>query len=200
MRIRRILKNRQCKHCNTFNSPFRRTCTICEMPTSGFFGHQDRAAAAMRRVAGLVEAAGRWALLVLALAAVMLRGTAVDLYDLMPAFAAYGAAQLIALQLLDVAERVAPGPTWREAADDLRAVEVKLTDSPSRVLAVGELNRHGGIAPLIGILRAVAAHAMFQKEVAEEAGDVQDAEALERLGQATKVAADEMNADMEAAW
>ncbi|MGA5643282.1 hypothetical protein ACPCTN_31650 [Streptomyces cinereoruber] len=200
MRIRPVLKNRQCKQCDTFNSPLRLTCMICEMPMIGVSRHQARTAAAVRRVAGLVEAVGRWALLALALVAVIWRGAAVDLYDLMPALAAYGAAQLVALLLEDVAEFADPGPTWQEAAEDLRAVEKKLADSKSRVRAVGELNRHGGVAPVIGILRALAAHAMFEKEACREDEDVQEADAQERLEQALKAAAREMEADMERAW
>ncbi|MFE9406879.1 hypothetical protein ACFYNY_34790 [Streptomyces sp. NPDC006530] len=200
MRIRRILKNRQCKQCDTFNNPFRLTCMACQTPMSGVSRHQARTAAIARRVASLVEAVGHWALPILALVAFTWRGPAVDLYDLMPALAAYGAAQFIALLLEEAAERVAPGPTWKEAAEDLRAVEKKLADSPSRVLAVGELNRHGGVAPVTGILRALAAHAMFEKEACQEDDDVQEANAQERLEQALKTAAREMDADMERAW
>ncbi|MEV4046067.1 hypothetical protein [Streptomyces sp. NPDC049744] len=200
MRIRRILKNRQCKHCNTFNNPLRLTCMTCEMPMVGASSHQARLAAIVRRAAGLVEAVGRWALLILALVAFVRRGAALDLYDLMPALAAYGAAQFVALLLEDVAEFAAPGPTWKEAAEDLREVEKKLANSTSRVLAVGELNRHGGVAPVTGILRALAAYAMFEKEACQEADDVQEADAQERLEQALKAAAREMDADMERAW
>ncbi|WP_331720890.1 hypothetical protein OG306_40620 (plasmid) [Streptomyces sp. NBC_01241] len=200
MRIRRILKNRQCKQCDTFNNPFRLTCMVCLTPMGGVSRHQARTAATVRRVASLVEAVGRWALLILALIAFVWRGTALDLYDLMPALAAYGAAQFVALLLEDLAEWVAPGPTWKEAAEDLREVEKKLANSPSRVLAVGELTRHGGVAPVTGILRALAAHAMYEKEACAEADDVQEADAQERLEQALKAAAREMDADMERAW
>ncbi|WP_329021071.1 hypothetical protein [Streptomyces sp. NBC_01601] len=200
MRIRRILKNRQCKQCSTFNTPLRLTCMVCRTPMYGVLRHQARTAAVLRRVAGLVERLGDWALLVLAIVAVVWRGTALDLFDLMPALAAYGAARFVALLLEDAAEWIAPGPTWREAAEDLRAVEKKLADSPSRVLAVGELNRHGGVAPVTGILRALAAHAMYEKEACAEADDVQEADAQERMEQALKAAAREMDADMERAW
>ncbi|MFF2926668.1 hypothetical protein ACFVTP_30375 [Streptomyces celluloflavus] len=200
MRIRRILKNRQCKQCSTFNSPFRVTCMVCRTPMHGVLRHQAQAAAVVRRVAGLVEGLGNWALVVLAIVAFVWRGTALDLFDLMPALAAYGVARFVALLLEDVAEWVAPGPTWKEAAEDLREVEKKLANSPSRVLAVGELNRHGGVAPVTGILRALAAYAMYEKEACAEADDVQEADAQERLEQALKAAAREMDADMERAW
>ncbi|KUF17400.1 hypothetical protein [Streptomyces silvensis] len=200
MRIRRILKNRQCKQCDTFNNPLRLTCMVCRTPMGGVSRHQARTAAAVRRVAGLVEAVGRWALLILALVAFVWRGTALDLYDLMPALAAYGGAQFAALLLEDLAEWVAPGPTWQEAAEDLRAVEKKLATSESRVTAVDELNRHGGVAPVTGILHALSARAMFEKEACEEAGDVQEADAQDRLEQALEAAAREMEADMERAW
>ncbi|MGW1819808.1 hypothetical protein ACWCQM_40410 [Streptomyces sp. NPDC002125] len=200
MRIRRILKNRQCKHCNTFNNPFRLTCMTCEMPMGGVSRHQARTAAIVRRAAGLVAAVGRGVLLILALVAFVRRGIAVDLYDLMPALAAYGAAQFFAFLLEDVAERVAPGPTWKEAAEDLHEVEEKLANSPSRVFAVDELNRHGGVAPVTGILRAFAAYAMSMKEACADAGDDQEADAQERLEQALKAAARELDADMERAW
>ncbi|MFF8387836.1 hypothetical protein ACF053_29925 [Streptomyces kanasensis] len=200
MRIRPILKNRQCTQCETFNNPLRLACMICRAPMGGVSRHQARTSAAVRRVADLVEAVGRWALLGLALFAIVRRGSALDLYDLIPALAAYGAAQFVALLLEDVAEFAAPGPTWCEAAEDLREVEKKLATSESRVSAVDELNRFGGVAPVIGILHALAARAMYEKEAAEEAGDVQDALAQERLEQALKTAAREMNADMEAAW
>jgi hypothetical protein len=200
VRIRGILTNRQCTQCDTFNNPLRLSCMVCRAPMGSISRHRARIAALARRVAGLVEAVGRWALLSLALVALVWRGTALDLYDLMPALAAYGAAQVVALLLEDVAEWAAPGPSWKEAAEGLREVEEKLARSESRVAAVDELNRHGGVAPVIGILHALAARAMYEKEAAEEAGDTQDALAQERLEQALKTAAREMNADMEAAW
>ncbi|MFE4264591.1 hypothetical protein [Streptomyces sp. NPDC056883] len=200
MRIRRILKNRQCKQCDTFNGPIRRTCMVCLTPMGGVSRHQARTAAVVRRVAGVVEAAGRWALLALALAAVVLRGPGLDLYDLMPAMAAYGVGQFLTRLLEDLAEWIAPGPTWEEAAEDLRETEKKLKTSGSLVLAVGDLNRHGGVAPVAGIMRALAARAMYEKEVCEENDDVQEAAEQERLEQALKAAADEMDADMARAW
>ncbi|MGW9436794.1 hypothetical protein [Streptomyces sp. NPDC055607] len=200
MRIRRILKNRQCKQCDTFNSPLSLTCVICRTPMHGDPRGQAHAAAVLRRAAVLVEALGNCACIVLAIVAFAWRGTALGLFDLMPALAAYGGARFVALLLDDVAEWIAPGPTWQEAAEALRAVERKLADSKSRVLAVGELNRYGGVVPLIGILRALVAHAMFEKEVCQEAEDVQEAEAQERLEQALKAAAREMDANVERAW
>ncbi|RPK32645.1 hypothetical protein EES39_38250 [Streptomyces sp. ADI92-24] len=200
MRIRRILKNRQCKQCDTFNNPLRLTCMVCMMPMGGVSRPQARTAAVVRRAAGVVEATGRWALLILALVAAVRRGGEADLYDLMPALAAYGVGQFFTLLLEGVAEWIAPGPTWEEAAEDLRETEKKLANSGSLVLAVGELNRHGGVAPVTGILRALGARAMYEKEACAEAGDVQEADAQERLEQALKAAADEMDADMARAW
>lgn len=200
MRIRSILKNRQCTQCETFNSPFRLTCMVCVTPMGGVSRHQARTAAVVRRVAGVVESAGRWALLILAVVAVVRRGSAVDLYDLMPALAAYGVGQFFTLLLEDVAEWIAPGPTWQEAAEDLRETEKKLANSGSLMLAVDELNHHAGVAPVSGILRALGARAMYEKEACEEAGDVQEADAQDRLGRALKAAADEMDADMARAW
>ncbi|MFH8642016.1 hypothetical protein [Streptomyces goshikiensis] len=200
MRIRRILKNRPCKRCDTFNGPFRQTCMVCLTPMGGVSPRQARAALAVRRVAGVVESAGRWALLALALVAVVLRGPGLDLYDLMPALAAYGVGQFLTRLLEDLAEWIAPGPTWEEAAEDLRETEKKLKSSGSLVLAVGDLNHHGGVAPVAGIMRALAARAMYEKEVCEETGDIHEADAQERLERALKAAADEMDADMARAW
>lgn len=192
MSIRRILKNRQRKQqCDTLNNPIR----LIPMAR-----HRSRTGAIVRRAADVVEAAGHWALLILALAAVIRRGAGLDLYDMMPALAAYGAAQFFALLLEGTAELVDPGPTWKEAAEDLRAVEQKLANSPSRVLAVGELNRHGGAAPITGILHAFAARAMYQKEACAEAYEIQEADTRERLEQALKAAAREMGTEMERAW
>ncbi|MDW8803661.1 hypothetical protein P1P68_02275 [Streptomyces scabiei] len=200
MRIRRVLASRQCKQCDTFSSPFRLTCKSCRTPVYGVRRHRPRSAAAARRAAGLVEGLGNWALVVLAIVAVVRRGTALDLFDLMPALAAYGAARLVALLLEDAAGWIAPGPAWREAAEDLHAIEEKLASSESTVIAVDELNRYGGVAPVIGILHALAARAMYEKEAAENEGNVQDALAQERLEEALKTAARELNTDMEAAW
>ncbi|MER6256810.1 hypothetical protein ABT224_36255 [Streptomyces sp. NPDC001584] len=196
----RILKNRQCEQCNTVNSPVRRACMVCRTPMGEAFRHQARTAAIVRRVAGRVETAGGWALLVLAIAAFVRRGATLDLYDVMPALACYGAARFVALLLEEAAEWIAPGPTWREAAEGLREVEKKLKASPSLVTAVGELNRHGGVAPVASILRAIAARAMYEKEAADEGGDTQDALAQERMEQALKTAAHEMDEDMARAW
>lgn len=201
MRIRRILKNRQCKRCDTFNGPLRRTCMACQTPMGGASRQQARAAAVIRRTAAGAESLAGWALLALGLVAVVLRGPGrLDLYDLMPALAAYGVGQFLARLLEALAERIAPGPTWEEAAEDLREAEKKLRNSGSLVLAVGDLNRHGGVAPVAGIMRALAACAMYEKEACEEDGDVQEAGAQERLEQALKAAADEMDADMARAW
>ncbi|GHH54566.1 hypothetical protein [Streptomyces candidus] len=200
MRIRPILKNRQCQQCGTYNNPLRLTCMVCVMPMRGVSGPQARAATVVRRVADVVGAAGRWALPLLAVAAFVRRGTELDLYDLVPALAAYGAGQFLTLLLEGVAEWIAPGPTWQEVAEDLRETEKKLAGSGSLVRAVGELSRHGGIAPVIGILRALGAYAMYEKEAAQEAGDVQDADGQERLEQALTAAADEMDADTACTW
>ncbi|MEU6618945.1 hypothetical protein [Streptomyces parvus] len=200
MRIRRILKPRQCKQCNTYNNRIRLTCMVCRSPLGGGAVRLARTADSVGRTAGLVDAVGHWALLILTPIAFIRHGMALDLYDLMPILAVYGAAKFVASLLDDVAEWVEPDPTWREAADDLREVEELLANSPSRVRAVGELNRHGGVAPMVGILRAVAAHAMYEKEACAEADDVQEADAQERLEQALKVAAREIEADMERAW
>ncbi|WP_371801506.1 hypothetical protein OHA38_43795 (plasmid) [Streptomyces sp. NBC_01732] len=200
MRIPRVLKNRQCKQCDTFNNPLSLACMACRTPMYGAPRHQARTAAIVRRVAGLAEGLGDWALLVLAIVTLALRGTALDLLDLTPALAVYGAARLVALLLESAAERIAPGPTWREAAEDLSEIERKLADSPSRVIAVDELHRHGGVAPVTGILRALAAHTRYGKEAAQEFGYLQETDELEQLEQALKTAADEMDADMARAW
>ncbi|MBD2829947.1 hypothetical protein ID875_21535 [Streptomyces globisporus] len=133
-------------------------------------------------------------------AAFVSRGASADLIDLMPALAAYGAAQFAALLLDEAAERIAPGPAWPEAAEDLRAIEKKLADSPSRVRAVGELTRHGGVVPVIGILRALAVFAMHEKEACRDMGDVQEADAKGQLEHLLRAAACEMGADAERAW
>nr|WP_233109085.1 hypothetical protein [Streptomyces sp. 14R-10] len=200
MRIRPILKTRQCKQCDTYNNRFRLTCMVCRTPLGGGSDRRARTAETVRRTAGWVDAVGHWALLILAPIALIRQGMALDLYDLMPVLALYGAAKFTAYLLDDVADWVAPGPTWREAADDLREVEELLANSPSRVLAVGELNRHGGVAPMVGILRAVAARAMYEKEACAESEDVQEADAQERLERALKGAAREIEADMARAW
>ncbi|MFE2529451.1 hypothetical protein ACFXEL_35090 [Streptomyces sp. NPDC059382] len=200
MRIRRILKNRQCKRCDTFNGPLRRTCMACLTPLGGAPRHQTRAAAAVRRAAGVADSTGRWATLALALVTIVRQGPGVDLHDLMPTMAVYGVGQLLAYLLEDLAERIAPGPTWEEAAEGLRQTEKKLRNSGSLVLAVGDLNRHGGVAPIAGIMRALAARAMYEKETCEEGGDVQEADAQERLERALRAAADEMDADMARSW
>ncbi|MFD3890003.1 hypothetical protein [Streptomyces microflavus] len=200
MRIRRILKTRQCKQCDTHNNRFRPTCMVCQSPLGGSSDRRARTADTARRTAGWVDVVGHWALLILTPIALIRHGMALDLYDLMPVLALYGAAKFIASLLDDVAEWVAPGPTWREAADDLREVEELLADSPSRVLAVGELNRHGGVAPMVGILRALAAHAMYEKEACAESEDVQEADAQERLEKALKGAARAIEEDMERTW
>ncbi|MYS36336.1 MULTISPECIES: hypothetical protein [unclassified Streptomyces] len=160
---------------------------------------QARAAAIVCRTADAAEALGRWAVLTLSFIALARYGTELELRDLMPALAAYGAARFTAVLLEEVADWIAPGPTWREAAESLREVEEMLANSPSRVTAVNELHRHGGVTPVTGILRALAAHATSEKEASQEVEDFEGAEAQDRLERALKAAAREMRADMERA-
>jgi hypothetical protein len=200
VRIRRILKNRQCKQCATYNNPFRLTCMICLMPMPGVSRHQARAATAARWAAGLADTIGRWALLLILVAAFVRQGAELNLGDVMPGLAAYGAAQFVVLLLEGVAEWVVPGPTWKEAAEALRETEKKLATSENRVAAVDQLNRHGGVYPVTGILRALALRARAEQDAAENTGDVQDVLAQERTADALTAAAREMDADVERAW
>ncbi|MFD8385259.1 hypothetical protein ACFV2X_43205 [Streptomyces sp. NPDC059679] len=200
MRIRRILKNRQCTHCDTYNNALRLTCMVCLLPMPGVTRLQAHAAGIVRRAAGLADTIGCAAFILFTAVALVRRGAEASLVDLVPALAAYGLAQSTVHLLEDAAEWIAPGPTWQEAAEALRETEAKLARSEDRAAAVDELNRYGGVYPVIGILCALALRSRAEQEAAEAAGDTQEALAQERMADALTAAAREMEADAERAW
>ncbi|WP_309050047.1 hypothetical protein [Streptomyces sp.] len=198
--MRRFSKTRRCTHCDTYNHALRLTCMVCLLPMPGVTRLQARAAGIVRRAAGLADTIGRAAFIGLTAVALVRRGAEVGLADLVPALAAYGLAQITVHLLDDAAEWIAPGPTWQEAAEALHETEKKLATSEDRAAAVDELNRYGGVFPVIGILRALALRSRAEKEAAEAAGDTQEALAQERMADALTAAAREMDADVERAW
>lgn len=201
MRIRRILKNRQCRQCDTFNNSLRRTCMVCRTPMPGVTQCRARTAAVVRWTADQTRSLGYVAFIVLAVMAFVVQHGTLDLFGLMPALAAYGLLHVVEALLDEVAERIAPpGPTWKEAAQALREVAQKLEASENRATAIDELNRHGGVYPITSILRALALHARVEQSAADDAWDVQDALGQERMADALITAAREMDAAVERAW
>jgi hypothetical protein len=199
--VRRLIPTRRCASCDTYNRVHRLTCFVCQKPMPGITRIRTRAAVILRKLAELTDTIGSIAGVFLAGAAVALHGTGFTLLDLAPALAVFGLAQLAVFGLESAAQAAAEtGPTWEEAANVLGDVARKLEGSENRLAAVQALSRYDGVDALPTILRAVALLSRAESDTADEAGDVQDALAKERLEDILCTAACELDADAGRAW
>ncbi|MEU9480795.1 hypothetical protein [Streptomyces sp. NPDC048191] len=199
--MRRMIPTRRCTSCDTYNRVHRLTCFVCQKPMPGITRIRTTAAVILRNLAELADTLGWIGLLSLTGAAVVLKGLGLTLIDLLPALAAYGFSQMAVFLLKSAAQAAAEtGSTWEDAANALGEVARKLEDSDNRLAAVQALSKHEGIAALPTILRAVALLSRAESDTADEAGDVQDALAKERLEDALRTAASELDADADRAW
>ncbi|MFI8944792.1 hypothetical protein [Streptomyces syringium] len=120
-----IMRNRQCAQCDTYNHPWRPTCMACGLPMPHAIKARTHAAQVLDLTAEGADWIGWLAFTFFSISAAsdaLFQGTGVDLDDVIPGLAAYGAARVAVLILGAVAD-CTRGPDTAPDWPDTRAAD-----------------------------------------------------------------------------